>query len=302
MAAKKAPQPPRLAPKQAPRPPSTKSIKKGKPMPHLKGPRRGHVKIVDDETKETLVDDAVLTPRQADFVRHYLTNPNATEAAIKAGYGGKHIAKTAHMTMLTPGVAKALAEARAKLAARLEVNAENVVGLLRDVAFADARELCGLHRYGCRYCWGADHRYQFTRAEMERAEAEHAKAQQANAGVGAFDEKGGVGFHAKADANPSCPECFGDGIERPVFHDTRKLSPAAARLYSGVKVTKDGLEVKMNSQDGAVIALARHLGLFDDKLRLGGKVEHDATAELRDFLAARESRLPINRVIAPEAT
>jgi phage terminase small subunit len=56
-------------------------------------------------------------------------------------------------------------------------------------------------------------------------------------------------------------------------HDTRKLSKTAARLYAGMKQTKEGLEVKMHSQDDALVNVGRHLGLFTDKIKLDANVK-----------------------------
>ena len=261
----------------------------GKPRPATKVSAPPQVQ---DEAAEG-IGGSGLTPKQQRFVAEYIIDLNGTQAAIRAGYSVESAGAIAHENLTKPEIASAINAAMKQRAGRAELKADDVIGRLRDVAFADPRELCGLHRYGCRYCWGDDHRYQFTEAEIQRAKAEHAKAQQANAEVGAFDAKGGVGFHGKRDPNPDCPECFGDGIEMPYVADTSKVSPEAARLFAGLKVTKAGVEVLMHSQLDAAIQLGRHLGLFNDKLKLSGKVEHDAAAELREFLANRSSRLPI---------
>ena len=50
--------------------------------------------------------------------------------------------------------------------------------------------------------------------------------------------------------------------------DTRKLSPAALALFAGVKSGKEGLQVLMQSQEQALINVARHLGMFNDKLEV----------------------------------
>ena len=76
---------------------------------------------------------------------------------------------------------------------------------------------------------------------------------------------------------------FGDGHGRVILKDTSKLSRQAVSLYAGVKQTKEGLEVKFHSKDGAAERMFKHLGLFEvdnsqkvDPLRellqgLGGK-------------------------------
>lgn len=182
-----------------------------------------------------------------------------------------------------------VAELLAKAAAANEVTVERVQARLRDIAFADARELTELRRGCCRYCWGEGFRYQRTAGEMERARREFdllsPKQRIAVADLdGEFDTQGGVGYHAMRDPNPECPECFGNGIERPRFNDTRRLSPAAAALFAGVKTTKDGIEVKVHDQQAAVVQLGQQLGMFAKNVRLagpdGGPVETVTRIEL----------------------
>ena len=52
------------------------------------------------------------------------------------------------------------------------------------------------------------------------------------------------------------------------FHDTREVKGSAALLYAGVKVTKDGIELKVHDQAKALDNVARHLGMFTDKHEL----------------------------------
>jgi phage terminase small subunit len=57
----------------------------------------------------------------------------------------------------------------------------------------------------------------------------------------------------------------------PFPKDARLLSERARRLYAGIKVTKDGIEVKMRDQDAALLNLAKHLGMFVQKVEHSGK-------------------------------
>jgi hypothetical protein len=102
--------------------------------------------------------------------------------------------------------------------------------------------------------------------EFERAQ-KLAKAKQEDY-PHAFSEQGGTGYDPRKDPNPKCPECFGEGEEKAFPKDTRDLSPEARRLYAGVKVTKEGLEIKMHSQSEARKLIAQHLGM------LGQNVKH----------------------------
>lgn len=216
-----------------------------------------------------------LTPKQRRFVVEYLIDLNQTAAAIRAGYSERTAREAGYELMRIPQVKAAVQAEMAKRAERTQITADNVMRTLWAKATADARELVEFRRGCCRYCWGKGYRYQRTANEMERARAAHAAAvaeakRLKERRPPPFDEQGGIGYHAKREPNQDCPECFGDGIGEAFIHDTRKLSPEVARLYAGVKQTKEGIEVKMLSQDDALRDVGRHLGLFTDKHELTG--------------------------------
>lgn len=219
-----------------------------------------------------------MTPKQQAFVREYLVDLCGTQAAIRAGYSKRSAKEMAHELLQKPEIQAALQAAMAARAARVELEADDVLRDLLTIAKADPRELVEFRRSCCRYCWGKAHRYQRTAGEMERDREAHqalvaaAKVKRKPA-PGPFDPKGGTGYHARKDPHPQCPECFGDGIGRTHLHDTRRISAAAARLYAGVKESKDGLEVRLRDQDGALVNLGRHLGIFKDKLDLNATLK-----------------------------
>lgn len=80
-----------------------------------------------------------LTPKQARFVEEYLIDPNATQAAIRAGY--------AHPTTQGPrlldnvGVAAAIAAAQEKRSRRTEIDAAWVLTRLHVEATADLADI-----------------------------------------------------------------------------------------------------------------------------------------------------------------
>lgn len=228
-----------------------------------------------------------LTAKQEAFVAEYLVDLNATQAALRAGYSAKTAFRIGAENLQKPAVAAAIAAAKAKRVERTEITADAVVQRLALVMTADHRELVEFRRHACRYCHGVDHRYHFTPAELERERATWEKAQ-SKASKETFDEKGGVGFSAKREPHPDCPECHGLGVERVVVHDTRKLSPAAAALYAGVKQTKDGIEVRTVSVEAAWALLARHVGIGDPDRGEGDPNEHARRVRdgVREMLAA----------------
>lgn len=71
-----------------------------------------------------------LTPKQQRFVQEYLTDLNATQAAIRCGYS-EHTAKQQGSRLLTnAAIAEAIAAGQIEVAGRLGISAEKV---LRDI-------------------------------------------------------------------------------------------------------------------------------------------------------------------------
>lgn len=81
-----------------------------------------------------------LTPKQAAFVREYLIDLCAADAARRAGFAGAHVRKTAHELMQKPEVQAAIGAAQAKRAARVEDSQDEVLRDLRRIGqMAEAR-------------------------------------------------------------------------------------------------------------------------------------------------------------------
>jgi phage terminase small subunit len=68
-----------------------------------------------------------LTAKQVRFVQEYLIEPNAKEAAIRAGYSAKTAAEIGHENLIKPHVAAEIEKARVKRAERCELSADWVV-------------------------------------------------------------------------------------------------------------------------------------------------------------------------------
>lgn len=202
-----------------------------------------------------------LTPKQAEFVKAFLSNGgNAYSAAKSAGYAHPKQEGSRLLENATVRAAVAPIMAEAVLA-----DADRVVREWSHIATADARELIEYRRGACRFCWGEGHRYQRTPAERERDHGEHQQAEMVAAAKGTktwkafpkFDELGGVGYNPNREPHPDCPECFSEGVGRAIVRDTRTLGPEAASLYAGVKVTNAGLELKLHDKATALAALAK---------------------------------------------
>ena len=85
--------------------------------------------------------DRRLTPKQAEFVRQYLVDLNATQAAIRAGYSEKTAYRIGAELLQKTSVAEAIATAQAKREQRTEITADRVVAELAKIAFGSARDV-----------------------------------------------------------------------------------------------------------------------------------------------------------------
>jgi phage terminase small subunit len=235
-----------------------------------------------------------LTPQQEVFCQEYMKDLNGTQAAIRAGYSEKTSNEQAGRLLSKVSVRSRLDELRKERASRTNITADRVLTEAWNIATADPRELVEYRIGCCRFCYGEGHRYQRTAAEFERDEAAHSalceKAiMDGKPHPGEFDPKGGTGFNKLTDPNPECPECFGEGMGRTVFKDTSKVSKATASLFAGVKETKDGLEIKLHSKDGALEKLFKHLGLYELDNKQKGPAEALTALATAELLKMREA-------------
>lgn len=181
-----------------------------------------------------------LSPKRDAFVREYLVDLNATQAAIRAGYSAATAKQQGYRLLTDAYVQDAIAAAMEKRSKRTEITQDMVLEHWFKIATADANDLMSYRRVNCRHCWGEG---------FERQEDED-------------------GFQANRVPHPDCPQCRGEGHGYAHFEDTRTVKGPAALLFAGVKQTKDGIEFKTRDQDKAMENVARHLGMFTDKHEL----------------------------------
>jgi phage terminase small subunit len=87
-------------------------------------------------------DAGGLTPKQAAFVREYLVDLNATQAAIRAGYSKSTAGQIGDENLKKPQIADAIAKAQGKRAEKVELTAEMVINGLLKEATADDGPTC----------------------------------------------------------------------------------------------------------------------------------------------------------------
>lgn len=242
-----------------------------------------------------------LDARQAKFVDLWLVSNNGTQSYIDAGFEVKsdQVAAAAASRLLRKVKDHPYTKSRrAALLADTEEVQNRVLEVIFDTAFADARDLVEYRYFCCRYCHGKDFKYQFTPRGMADRKREHAElVAQAKAAKtkapGKFDEEGGLGFNKWLPPHPDCPECSGTGHERIVIKDTSNLSPAAMRLFGGVKPTKEGPEVKVKDQLPYIEMLARLYGMeVERKVKIEAGVTEE---ELNSILANARAKTRAQR-------
>ncbi len=229
------------------------------------------------------------------FVEFYVADPkrNGTAAYLKAFECTRSAASARASELLAcPQIQGEIArlereEVKAKQAGldRAGLTQALMLQHLHEIVTADPRDLIEFRRGACRYCHGAGHLYQFTARELRDAYAAFLLTPAGKEDSTDFDMQGGDGFTPKRDAHPDCPECFGEGVGYEFVKDTRKLTPAAARLYAGMKITKEGIEIKTRGQDKMIGLAMQHLGMLNDKTDDGETAETKA-AEVRALVAA----------------
>lgn len=82
-----------------------------------------------------------LTARQAAFVREYLVDLNATQAAIRAGYSKNRAGEIGYQLLQKTTIQAAIKEEMDKRAERTEITADKVLKEFAKLAFFDPRNL-----------------------------------------------------------------------------------------------------------------------------------------------------------------
>lgn len=214
----------------------------------------------------------LLSPKQALFAREYLVDLNGTQAYLRAF---PHVTvKTAGVEgsrlLANPRVAAVVAREARRIAENVGITAERALQEVWDIATADVTELVEFRRVACQSCYPA-----------QRAAGQKVSRQ--------------------ALPDPDCEECDGDGFGRPVFKDTRYASPAARRLFAGVKVTdKGGIEYKLQDRGAAQERILKHLGLYEADNRQKDATLAEAFTKLVSQVHNGSSLLPIAPARRPD--
>ena len=224
-----------------------------------------------------------LSPRQEAFARAMIAPgcPGPGAAYKAAGYSVRGTQRTviarAQRVANLPQVVARVEALRAAAAAAATWSATDVLKRWIDMLEADPTELSKTVRYCCRHCHGIGHAFQW-RHEREYAEA-LAETLDRNTALDAArkptkplpTDEGGYGYDRTRDPVSGCRECDGLGEGDDVFvADMRSVSRQARMLYAGAERTKYGVKVVMHDQAAILRDLAKYLGMFVDRVKVGG--------------------------------
>jgi phage terminase small subunit len=217
-----------------------------------------------------------LTDLQRKFVIEYPIDCKGDQAAIRAGYAPTNAKNQAYDLLCNPEIMLAVNERLAEIAHAKALTSEWVLDQWRQLATADPTEACYIRVECCRHCWGMNHSYQWTEFEYQEtlvaAAAHQCGSQCEQPCVKRIPPMavGGFGYSPHVEPNAECPVCHGDGQTKVVLVDSKNVKGSARRLISGIKQTKQGVEIKFRDQDAALDRIARYLGMLVDKREMSG--------------------------------
>lgn len=212
-----------------------------------------------------------LTAKQEEFLANYIISRNASDAYRRAygckGWKEATVNNNAWMLVNNNSeIKRRITAIEAVATKKAGFGLAEIMEKLAAIITADPRELSAIRRFNCRYCNGIGGAWQWKdEAEWSRQLATaidyNVKRKPSQAEVDLPSFAGGDGFKRKGPINPTCHHCEGDGLEDTYFADTNL---ANSPLFDGVKLTKNGIEVKQLSRESALDKMIRILGGYKD--------------------------------------
>lgn len=227
------------------------------------------IPVLEDDLDQFGTLDGVNDMQEA-FVREYVLDWNATQAALRAGYSEVSAGQIGWQLLQKPSIREAVGRlATAKARAR-GFEAPDLIRIWVETLLLDHNEIAQYRRVCCPCCWGRFNTKQYTPQGYADASKKHERdrasiLRDGGKDIGEFPAHEGDWYDKRKPPNKDCPECFGDGVPEIFFADSRNLSQAALMVYAGIKQGKDGLEILGLAKEKAADNLARALGLFKDK-------------------------------------
>jgi phage terminase small subunit len=209
-----------------------------------------------------------MTPKQEAFVREYLVDLNATQAAIRAGYSAKTAEQQGTRLLRNAQVTAAVQKAMDSRAKRTNITADRVIAELAKIGFADIRKAVKWY---------------------------------SQANVAFIDE----GMEGEIE-DGSVRIAVANQVE--LISSDEIDDDTAAAISEISMTDKGSLKVKFHDKKGALELLGKHLKMFTDKVEHTGadgkdlipaRTEDEERNMLEDRIAEALARLPGKQAQAP---
>lgn len=196
------------------------------------------------------------------FIGEYVVDWDSHAAMMRTGYVGKYPRQRAYDILKKPDVRAEVERIRNTIIVKVQsISSSAAIDDAVAVLNANPLDLVEHKDGACRWCYGKDHLYHFTVNEQIVDRRRYKTTDDYLVQQIPYDPAGGTGYDKYAEPHPDCPECNGQGVPYMTIRDSRTIPPESQRLIAGYKMTKNGLEVIMRSQDAAREALARYTGV-----------------------------------------
>jgi phage terminase small subunit len=175
-----------------------------------------------------------LSAKKAQFVREYLVDLNATQAAIRAGFSEKTAYSQGQRLLKDVEVAAAVELAQAKRAERTEITQDQVLRELAAVGFARLSDVTD---------WGTKE-------------------------VAFGYDEDGKKLRAEQIGDAVMVQYVDAPFVTPLNRD--ELPDAVRAAVAEVSLGKEGFKIKMHDKVGALEKIGRHLGMFKERVEHSG--------------------------------
>jgi phage terminase small subunit len=178
-----------------------------------------------------------LTPKQQLFIKEYLVDLNATQAAIRAGYSEKTAKSIGQENLTKPDIQRAIQSQMNTRAEKVEISAERVLQELGAIAFHDVNDVV----------------YVDTRDYIS----------------------GWKEVKPEKEGEPMIKEPIMDTAQMVIVKDLSELTPLQRKSIAAIKQGKEGIEIKFHDKIKAIELLGKHMKLFSDQLEHSGSITHN---------------------------
>ena len=193
---------------------------------------------------------ARLTPKQQMFVKEYLIDLNATQAALRAGYSARTAGAIGKENLQKPLIQAEIQKNMNNRAEKVEISSERILQELAAIAFHDTNDVVYVDEVDYISGW------KVTQKETE--------------------------------TEPEIKEPIMDTRQTVVVKNLSELTPLQRKSIASIKQGKEGIEIKFYDKIKAAELLGKHMKLFADKVEHSGEVTHNnvnlgglSTEELR---------------------